>query len=254
MIFKDLSKSGGLYIMLKGKRALVTGGSRGNGKGIAEGLLDYGAEVVVFDLDEGTDSNIKYYQVDLTDREALGDTYHFCTKENGIFDVLINNAGVTFGKSSQDYEEDKWRRTLEINLTVPFLLSQMFAKDLIRDEREGSIINITSLGAEFGFPENPAYCASKGGLKQLTKALAYDWAQYGIRVNNVGPGYMHTNMTDKSYNDPGMHGERLRHMMIKRWGEPKDLVGVCVFLASEMSGYITGQDIYVDGGWTAKGI
>ncbi len=145
-------------------------------------------------------------------------------------------------------------KSLSINLTVPFYLNQMVARTLIRVGRSGSIINITSLGAELGFPDNPAYCASKGGLKQLTKALAYDWAKYSIRINNVSPSYMRSKMTEKSHVSTALREERSRHMMLSRWGEPKDLAGVCVFLASDSSEYITGQDIYVDGGWTAKGL
>ena len=149
---------------------------------------------------------------------------------------------------------EDWNKTILINLTVPFQLSQLVANHMIDKKISGSIINITSLGAEFGFPENPAYCASKGGLKQLTKSFAYDWAKYNIRVNNIGPGYMRTDMTKKSWSDSKLREERTRHIMLERWGDPKDLSGICVFLASDSSEYITGQDIYVDGGWTAKGL
>lgn len=239
--------------MLTGKRILVTGGGRGNGAGIVKGLIDNNALVTVFDLIKGDKQNVKYINVDLTDRNALNSAYEVETQDSA-FDVLINNAGISTGNPSEEYTLDQWNRTLYINLTVPFILSQMFTRSIIKSKIPGCIINITSLGAEFGFPDNPAYCASKGGLKQLSKALAYDWAKYGIRVNNVGPGYMHTSMTDKSFSDPVMHEDRQRHMMLDRWGEPEDLAGVCVFLASDMSSYITGQDIYVDGGWTAKGL
>lgn len=240
--------------MLCGKNALITGGSRGNGEGIALGMLTNNANVIVFDKYSGNHSNIHYVNVDLTDFEKVKYEFGKITEIFGCIDILVNNAGVSFGNASEGYSIDDWDMTININLTVPFKMSQLIANELIRANRQGSIINITSLGAEFGFPENPAYCASKGGLKQLTKALAYDWAKYGIRVNNVGPGYMHTSMTNKSYNDPKLSADRLNHMMIRRWGEPKDLAGVCVFLASTMSEYITGQDIYVDGGWTAKGL
>jgi gluconate 5-dehydrogenase len=118
----------------------------------------------------------------------------------------------------------------------------------------GSIINVTSIGAVQGFPGNPGYVASKGGLRLLTKALALDLADKNIRVNNLAPGYIHTAMTDKSFNDPQRHQERLARMMLKRWGKPDDLIGAAIFLASEASAYVTGQDIFVDGGWTAKGL
>ena len=117
-----------------------------------------------------------------------------------------------------------------------------------------SIINITSISAHFGFSDNPAYAASKGGLSALTRALAKDWAKYGIRVNNICPGYIHTAMTEKSFNDQELYKERMDRVMIKRYGEPEDLVGAAVFLASDASSYITGSDIFVDGGWSASGI
>lgn len=240
--------------MLRGKKVLITGGSRGNGEGIARAMIENQAEVVVFDKIKGNDTRIHYVEIDITCIEMLAQKYKEVTDKYGVFDVLVNNAGITFGATAEEYPMEKWDLTLNVNLTAPFNLSKLFANDIISSEKTGSIINITSLGAEFGFPDNPAYCASKGGLKQLTKALALDWAKYGIRVNNVGPGYMHTNMTNTSYNDPQMYQARLSHMMIKRWGEPADLAGICVFLASSASEYITGQDIYVDGGWTAKGL
>lgn len=129
----------------------------------------------------------------------------------------------------------------------------MVAKYMIR-QREGVIINITSLGAEQGFSNNPAYVAFKGGLKQLTKALAKDWAKYNIRVNNLGLGYFKTEMTRNSWQDQKLMQERAARTMLGRWGEPKDLVGPAIFLASNASRYIMGQDLYVDGGWLANAI
>lgn len=240
--------------MLKGKNALVTGGARGNGEGIAVGLLRAGAKVYVIDVDCGIEKNIEYIQIDLTDKDGVKVILDELFNEGIVFDILVNCAGISISDASEKYDLENWYKTLEINLTTPFFLSQLVATAMIKQEKKGSIINITSLGAEYGFPENPAYCASKGGLKQLTKALAYDWAKYGIRVNNVGPGYMRTRMTEKSYADAELREDRSRHMMLPRWGNPEDLVGVCVFLASRYSEYITGQDIYVDGGWTAKGL
>ena len=124
----------------------------------------------------------------------------------------------------------------------------------MKKKRRGSIINITSINAEFGFPNNPAYVASKGGLKLLGKSLARDWGKYGIRINNLGPGYIITKMTEKSFKNKKTRLDRQKNTMLNRWGEPEDLVGPCIFLASDASSYVTGQDIYVDGGWTANGI
>ena len=124
----------------------------------------------------------------------------------------------------------------------------------MKDQGGGSIINITSIGAELGFPNNPAYIAAKGALKQLTRSLALDLGSFGIRVNNIGPGYFRTDMTKGSWNDPQLEEDRIRRTILGRWGEPDDLAGAAIFLASEASRYITGQDLYVDGGWLAKGL
>lgn len=239
---------------LEGKNVIVTGGARGNGAGIVCGMIEQGASVIVLDLNKGNNSDVDYRIVDLADYTSMREVFYKLCEDYRTIDVLVNNAGVSKGKVSEQYSMEDWNRTILINLTVPFQLSQLVARQMITNNNHGSIINITSLGAEFGFPENPAYCASKGGLKQLTKALAYDWAKYGIRVNNVGPGYMRTDMTIKSWNNLSLREERSKHIMLNRWGEPKDLAGICVFLASDFSEYITGQDIYVDGGWTAKGL
>jgi gluconate 5-dehydrogenase len=121
-------------------------------------------------------------------------------------------------------------------------------------KKSGSIVNITSLAAELGFPDNPAYVAFKGALKQLTKSAAYDLSKFNIRVNSVGPGYIKTNMTAKSWDDKKMKKERSDRTMLGRWGKSEDLIGTVIFLSSDASSYITGQDFYVDGGWTAKGL
>lgn len=118
----------------------------------------------------------------------------------------------------------------------------------------GSVINITSIGSYLGFPGNPAYIASKGGIRALTKALALDYASKKIRVNNIVPGYIHTPMAEKSYLDEKSNRERLDRMMIKRWGEAEDLVGAAIYLSSDASSYVTGIDLIIDGGWTAKGL
>ncbi len=118
----------------------------------------------------------------------------------------------------------------------------------------GSIVNITSLGSELAFPDNPSYQMSKAGLKQLSKSIARDWGAKGIRANNICPGYMKTSMTEKSFNSPELKAARSERMILPRWGEPEDLVGAAIFLLSKASSYITGSDIYVDGGWVAKGL
>jgi len=190
---------------------------------------------------------------DITNKDELEKIVEKIYKENGKIDILVNNAGITIGEPSESYKEEDWEKTYNVNLKAPFTLSQLVAKYMIK-QRSGVIINIISLGAEQGFSNNPAYVAFKGGLKQLTKALAKDWAKYNIQVNNLGPGFIKTDMTKKSWNDLSLRAERSGRIMLDRWRESADLVGPAIFLASDASGYITGQDLYVDGGWLAKGI
>lgn len=249
---------------LEGKIAIVTGAARGNGKAIAEGFLKAGATVYFIDvLSSELQETIGILQSDkakpiIADLSTLAGIQSIVQSVHAIdgrIDILVNNAGISIGgESSENYSEDNWNKTMQINLKAPFLLSQQVAKYMIEKKEGGSIINITSLGAELGFSNNPSYIASKGGLKQLTKAFAKDWAKYNIRANNVGPGYVKTNMTKKSYSDPELKKQRDDRMMLSRWAEPEDLIGLVVFLASDASRYITGQDIYVDGGWLANGI
>jgi NAD(P)-dependent dehydrogenase (short-subunit alcohol dehydrogenase family) len=248
---------------LKDRVAIVTGAARGNGKGIAVGLLGAGATVYFVDklqaeLEETIrglkDEKAKMIIADISVREELDAIVPLVCENEGRIDILVNNAGITIGEPSETYREESWDKTHLVDLKVPFLLSQQVAKCMIQKGEGGSIINITSISAELGFPNNPAYLSAKGGLKQLTKALANDWAKYHIRVNNIGPGYMRTIMNKGSYPDPELKKQRDNRMMLDRWGEPEDLAGPAVFLASDASAYITGQDIYVDGGWLAKGL
>mgnify|MGYP001167820448 CR=1 FL=1 len=163
-------------------------------------------------------------------------------RAKGISDVWL---------SSDD--EKILKKTLSVNLIAAYNLSNKVCK-IMSKRKKGSIINITSLAAERGFIGNPSYQVSKAGLKQLTKALACDWGQKNIRINNVCPGYIKTPMTLRSFKNSKLKKNRDTRMILKRWGEPKDLVGPCIFLASDSSSYITGSDIFVDGGWLAKGL
>jgi len=235
---------------LKSKIAVVTGAARGNGYAISEGLRKYGAQVIGLDRMSHPEliESKKCIKCDVTSTKDVAE----CLKEYPRIDILVNNAGVSTPRPFLSYPEDIWDETYEVNLKAPFKLMQYVANAM--KDSGGSIINITSLNAELGFPDNPAYLATKGGLKQLTKSAAMDLGKYNIRVNNVGPGYIATEMTRPSWEDEEKRKARTEHTILKRWGQPEDLVGVCVFLASEASAYITGQDIYVDGGWSIKGL
>lgn len=249
---------------LKNKLAVVTGATRGLGRAIAEALLHAGATVILVGSNEQLlDETAEAFQgeglpafpfrCDLAESKQIDGLVEFIAEQHQHVDILVNNAGVTFSHDVIDYPDESWRKTILINLEAPFQLAKRFAA-MMKDQGGGSIINITSIGAERGFPNNPAYIAAKGGLKQLTKALAVDLGRFGIRVNNIGPGYFKTDMNTASWNDPERREDRTRRTLLGRWGKPDDLAGAVIFLAADASSYITGQDLYVDGGWLAKGL
>jgi NAD(P)-dependent dehydrogenase (short-subunit alcohol dehydrogenase family) len=225
---------------IKDKVIIVTGASGGNGSVISDGLEECGAKVFRADLPKCDVRNS--IQLDMLVANAIQDS--------GKIDGLVNCAGVSHVNDLFEYTDTDWENTYEVNLKAPYELSRKVAKHMKKNG--GSIINITSLNSELGFPNNPAYVSMKGGLKQLTKSLAVDLGKYNIRVNNLGPGYIKTNMTKGSWKNRRKEIED--RTIFGRWGEPKDLVGTVVFLLSSASDYITGQDIYVDGGYLVKGM
>ena len=237
---------------LKNKIAVVTGAARGNGKAIALGLKNAGATVVAVDVVEN-DIGCDMYYCDITDTSALSELVTYIIDKYGKIDILVNNAGVSYTSDFSDYPEELWEKTYKVNLKAPFELTQLVAEHM-RKSKAGSIINVTSLNAELAFPDNPAYMAFKGALKQLTKSTACDLGSYGIRANNLGPGYIKTQMTERSWHQLDLHNARQNRTLLGRWGNPEDLIGTAIFLASDASSYITGQDIYVDGGWLTKGL
>jgi NAD(P)-dependent dehydrogenase (short-subunit alcohol dehydrogenase family) len=248
---------------LRDKIALVTGAGRGIGKAIASGFLRAGATVVLFF--GGSARHLATTQAlraekldahsipcDLSRPDHIESLADQLRGQFAKLDVLVNNAGITISHKLVDYPLEDWEKTIHVNLRGPFLLVQRLAG--LMQERGGSVINITSLNAELGFPANPAYIAAKGGLKQLTKSMALDLGPSGIRVNNIGPGYFDTDINTLSRSDPIARAKRTERTILGRWGTPQDVVGLAVLLASDASSYITGQDIYVDGGWLAKGL
>jgi 2-deoxy-D-gluconate 3-dehydrogenase len=171
----------------------------------------------------------------------------------GRIDILVNCAGITRPSPSETYPDEDWAKTLEVNLTAIFRLCKLAAQDMI-PRRSGVIVNFASIGAVLGFPNNPAYQASKGGLLQLTRALATDWAKYNIRVNTICPGYTRTAMTEKSYSDEKTKAARASRNMLNRWANPEEMVGPVIFLASDAASYVTGSELFVDGGWCNSGL
>jgi len=243
---------------IKDKIILVTGGGSGLGETVAIGLADEGAIVYCFDkkFEQKIEVNSKkIFQIkcDITNSKKFENHCKRIFLRHKKIDSLLNIAGVGIKDNSQFYSMKNWIKTISINLTAVFDCSQIVIKFMSKNKK-GSIINFTSINAEMAFPKNPAYVASKGGLKMLGKSLAKDWALNGIRVNNIGPGYFRTNMTEKSYQNKKLRKEREMRTMLRRWGKKEELIGPCIFLISDSSSYITGQDIYVDGGWLSNGL
>ena len=249
---------------LKGKIALVTGAANGNGKSISEALLKAGAKVILVDKNKTELSKTKLqlnklhlkpliFACDITNHENVLKLQNFVLDKFSRFDILVNNAGVTFSHELNNFPDEYWDETYKVNLKAPFELSKIFSR-IMKKQKSGIIINITSINAELAFPNNPAYVSFKGALKQLSKSLALDLGKFGIRVNNVGPGYIRTNMTKKSWENKSRRKKIENKTILGRWGTPEDLSGIIVFLSSDSSSYITGQDFYVDGGWLSKGL
>ena len=231
---------------------IVTGSNRGIGYALANGLKGQNAKVIrigrTFESSLGTDDRT----IDLHSHSEIKTTINNIVSQYGRIDALINNAGISISSASPYSDLESYDMTLSINLTAAFLLCGAVCP-IMASQSRGSIINITSIGAELGFPDNPAYQVSKAGLRQLTKAVARDWGSAGIRANNICPGYIRTGMTENSYSDETLRTRRLEQTLLKRWGESTDLVGPAIFLISDASAYMTGSDLYVDAGWTANG-
>jgi len=247
---------------LSGNVAMVTGASRGLGRGIAKGLAQFGASVVLVARDGNalaraqkdigqTGAQTWVFPFDLADTDGIPRFFEEVVATTNGVDILVNNAGTTVRAPAEDMSIDEWHRVLNLNLTSVFVLSQAFARGRIAAGKPGRIINIGSLMCEHARVTTAAYTASKGGIRQLTKALAVDWAKHGIRVNAIGPGYFRTDLTKPIQDDPEFDRWVKGRTPLGRWGEPEDLVGAAVFLASSASDFVTGQMLYVDGGWLA---
>ncbi len=238
---------------LAGRVVLVTGSNRGNGFAIAKGLNEVGAKVIRIDIAFDSKLNTEDFEFDLTNLSQIPSLIENISSKYGRIDALVNNAGISIASANPYDDISAYDKTLSVNLHAAFSLCSAVCP-VMAANKGGAIVNITSLGAELGFHDNPSYQISKAGLRQLTKALACDWSDKGIRANNICPGYIKTAMTEKSYNDPTLNKQRQSRMILKRWGQSADLIGPTIFLISDASAYISGTDIYVDGGWTANGL
>ena len=245
---------------LKTKTVIVTGSSRGIGRKIAESFLQNGSKVIGISSKLNKTKiiyhrNYKHYYCDFSKTNAVLKTINIITKEIKSLDVLINNAGITRENvKSIKKNIEYFNQTIQINLTVAYLLSIMAVAKMKKNKKGGTIINISSIGGELGFPNNPAYISSKSALIGLTRSFARDYGASKINCNAVLPGYFKTDMNKKSLNNKNKRIQRENLTMLGRWGELEELVGTILFLASSSAKYITGQKIIIDGGIVAKGL
>ena len=246
---------------LSGKTALVTGSSRGLGRAIAEGLAKAGATLLINGTDPArTEAAAAEFRAsghqaeglafDVTDEKMVIKAFETFDAVGATIDILVNNAGIQLRRPLVELTTAEWRRVVETNLTSAFVIGREAAKRMIK-RKHGKIINIASLASEMARPTVGPYTAAKGGLRNLTRAMAVEWAQYGIQANAIGPGYMLTDMNKALVENPDFNAWLMGRIPAKRWGNPDELVGAAIFLASDASSYVNGQTIYVDGGMLA---
>lgn len=245
---------------LAGRKALVTGASRGIGRALALGLAQAGADVavaaraaaslkdVVADI-VAVGRQAPPLTTDVCDTGAVRTAVETAYRLLGGLDILVNNAGVEQLSDSLDVDEALWDRILDTNLRGAFFCAQAAARHM---DARGSIVNVCSLTSEVGVPTAVPYGSSKSGLLGMTRALSAEWANRGIRVNAIGPGYFRTDLTEVFYRDPAWQQAMLAKIPMRRFGRVDDLVGATVFLCSEAAAYITGQCLYIDGGYMAS--
>jgi 2-deoxy-D-gluconate 3-dehydrogenase len=246
---------------LKGKAALVTGGNGGIGLGMAEGLARAGAQVAIAGRDAQKNAaalkrlgaGAWAIAADVTDEKACRGMVDQAARKLGRLDILVNNAGINIRKRPEEYSLEEWHRVLESNLTSAFVASQAAYPHLQR-AGGGKIVNIGSMMSLFGASFVAPYGASKGGIVQLTRALACAWAKDHIQVNAVLPGWIDTALTRRAREElSGLHERVLARTPAGRWGTPQDMAGIAVFLCSAASDFVTGTAIPVDGGYAVQG-
>lgn len=247
---------------LEGKRALVTGASRGLGRAMAEALAAAGADVVCASSTlSGTDETAAavralgrtawQVEADLSDRGAVLAMADEAERRAGRIDVLVNNGGTIRRHPATEYPLEEWDAVIRTNLDSVFVLSQRLGRKMV-ERGAGKIVNVASLLSFSGGITVPAYTASKHAVAGLTRALANEWARHGVQVNAIAPGYFRTDNTQRLREDATRSAEIGARIPAARWGEPADLAGPVVFLASSASDYVNGHVLLVDGGWMAR--
>lgn len=248
---------------LTGKTALVTGAKRGIGRGMAEALAEAGADIIGVSAtieESGSEvgnavaalgRNFSAYQVDFADKDAVMDFAKTLETNNIVPDILINNAGTIKRHPAAEHPDAWWDEVIEVNLSAQFRLSREIGRQMVA-RGSGKIIFTASLLTFQGGITVPGYSASKGGIGQLTKALANEWAAHGVNVNAIAPGYIATDNTEALRNDSARYKAILERIPQGRWGTPKDFAGPAIFLASSASDYVNGEILTVDGGWMGR--
>ena len=247
---------------LDGKVAIVTGCERGLGQGMSVALAQAGADVFGVSypaeanetkaLVEKTGRRFEYMQADLLSIKPVPEILRKAVAAFGHVDILVNNAGIIKRNDSVDFTEQEWDDVMNINLKTVFFLSQAAAKQFIAQKTGGKIVNVASMLSFQGGIRVPSYTASKSGVKGMTMLMANEWAKHGINANAIAPGYMATDNTAQLRADPDRSAAILERIPAGRWGEPSDLGGAVVFLASKAADYINGYTVAVDGGWLGR--
>jgi NAD(P)-dependent dehydrogenase (short-subunit alcohol dehydrogenase family) len=245
---------------LGGKVALVTGASKGLGAAIAVGLARAGAALALCGRDqeglaatraavEAEGARARTFEMDVLSRTSIRAAVAAAIEAFGQVDILVNNAGVNVRKPALELAEEEWDRVVDTNLKGYFLVAQAVGAHMVA-RRAGKVINVSSIFGAVGMDKQLAYASSKGGVAQLTKVLAIEWAKHGVNVNAVGPTYFETPLVASIRHDPERFAFINERTPMGRWGQPEELVGTIVYLASAASDFVTGQTVYVDGGWT----
>lgn len=245
---------------LTGKTALLTGATHGLGMAMAKGLAAAGARIIINDRNaERAEAAVQEYRAagvdaygyvfDVTDEAAVSEQLERMEKEVGPLDILVNNAGIIKRIPMLEMEAKDFREVIDIDLVGPFIVGKKFASLVVKRKAQGKIINICSMMSELGRNSVAAYAAAKGGLKMLTRSMATEWAKYNIQSNGIGPGYFATSQTEPIRVDGHPFNEFIIHRTPQgRWGEPDELQGAAIFLASAASDFVNGHVLYVDGG------
>ena len=249
---------------LEGKVAVVTGSNRGIGKGIAVALAKEGCKVVVnsYREDEEAKNTVEeikklgaesiFIKANVTREIDVRDLIEKAVKKFGKLDILVNNAGILVSGTVTTLTEKDWDRQMDVNLKGIFLCSKYAVQQMLKQGKGGRIINIGSIAGLVGFPGISAYCASKGGVTELAREMALDYAKYGITVNAIDPGVIVTDMTKGMLDDAATRKMLMENTPVGRFGQPEDIGNAAVFLALDESSFITGHNLVVDGGWTAR--